>query len=668
MKSSLPRFTRLALLVLVSLFLTGGTLSTQAAPPHGDKSGAAKSALKAEPIDAELQAALAVAPKSSDWPNSNYARLLDIGNVTVKSDGTIIAKYRLTYKLFNDRERDRLAEVNLPYNSSYQSLRVISARTIKKDGTVVNVNPDDIRTSSPYSDYLMYDDAQAISFSMPAIEDDCVIDYTWEEVTHPMIMPGQFTTYWSFSGVEPVGISRLVLHVPADKPIKFKVYNDDTIKPIVVTSVDGHSKTYTWERDNIKPIDVEPSMPPVEEVSSWMEVSSLDSWQDIAHWFWELEQPQAKATKEIKTTVEQLTAGKTTDAEKARAIYDWVANRTRYVGLEFGISAFKPHAAGEVHAKQYGDCKDKATLLITMLNLAGIKAHPVLLHAEERREVDQGLPTLNAFNHCIALAEVGGKEVWLDATAETCAYGDIPAGDRGVRALVVKDGKGEFETIPMYQGADNSTEVASQVHVLPDGSAAIDMTITLRGEMGQEMRAAVRERTPDQRKEMMQKMAQQFSTGATLRSYDLPDGVEKDGPFVMTLKLQAPNFAKKTGHLLIMPLEVGAGNRRQANPFVSETRTWPVVEENASMTLSETTITLPEDFTIEDVPDDVNMTGPIQEYHRQLAKSQDGKTITIHSTVKSIPGKVAPAEYKKVKGYYDELLKTSDDWIVLKKK
>ena len=136
---------------------------------------------------------------------------------------------------------------------------------------------------------------------------------------------------------------------------------------MVTLSTDGKTKTYTWERTNLKPIDVEPNMPQMSEVGLWMEVSSLDSWQDVAHWFSTLQAPQARATPAIKATVNSLIAGKTTDDDKARAIYDWVANRTRYVGLEFGLSAFKPHSANEVHDKQYGDCKDKANLLITML-------------------------------------------------------------------------------------------------------------------------------------------------------------------------------------------------------------------------------------------------------------------------------------------------------------
>ncbi len=618
-------------------------------------------------LDSELQAAIASAPKASDWPNSNYARLLDIANVTVQADGTVVSRFRLTYKLFNERDRDRLAEVNLPYNSSYQSVRVISARTIRKDGTLVPVKQNDIRVSSPYSEFLMYDDALAISFSMPAVEDECIIDYTWEQTTHPMMKQWQFTQFWGFSGFEPVGVSRIVLHIPADKHIQYRTYNDPDLKPVVAASVDGHLRTYTWERTNIKPVESEPSMPRVDEVTSWLEISSLDSWQDIAKWFWSLQHPQVKSTPAIQATVDELIKGKASDEEKARAIYYWVAQRTRYVGIELGISAYKPHAAADVHSKLYGDCKDKATLLITMLGQAGIKAHPVFLHTDERKVTDAGLPTLNAFDHCIALAEVAGKEVWLDATAETCPYGDIPLADRGVRALVVKDGQGEFKTIPVYRPEENRTTILSRVAISADGSAAIDMSIELNGETGQEIRAAVKARTPDQRKDMVQKMAQEFSTGAALDSFSLSDEKVTEGPYVLRLKLSAPNFAKRVGKLLIMPLEVGSGSRRQTNPFVRDKRVWPIVEEIASLTRSETVFVMPEGFKLEAAPDSVKTSGPIQEYERTLSARPDGKEVTVTSTVTAKPGKAPASDYSVVKGYYQQLLKSSEDLMVLRK-
>ena len=649
-----------ALLMTQNLHAQSDSLDKGAFNPVKGKSISAN----ADGLDSELKSAIANAPKASEFPNSDHARLLDIGNVTVKSDGTIVARYRITYKLFNERARN-LAEVNLSYNSSYQEIHVVSARTIKKDGTIVPVKLEDMRVSSPYSEYLMYDDAHAASFSMPAIEDECIIDYTWEEITRPFLMPGQFWTYWGFSGLEPVGVTRYVLKIPADKKIETKVYNDETLKPTIINSIDGKFKTYTWERKNLKPIELEPGMPRISNVASWLEVSSMSGWDRVANWFWGLQQPQAKATDAIKATVKKLVADKKSDDDKARAIYDWVANRTRYVGLEFGLSAYRPHAAAEVHDKRYGDCKDKANLLITMLELAGIKANPVLLHADERREVGKGLPTLNAFNHCIALANVSGKEVWLDATAETCAYGDIPYSDRGVQGFVVSGGKGEFKTIPAYQPGENGLSLKMSVNLQPDGSAEVQSSFTMRGESGQGIRAAVRSMTPARRKEMVQKMAQRLSTGGKMTQFELPDGSEKTGDFTLQVSATAPNFAQSAGDILIVPL--GGNEGGQSNPFTQETRTYPLVEEDSSKTMTETTLKIPSGFVVEGAPSDVHLSNALQQYDRTITKSADGKSLTIRIDVVQRPGVIPASEFDSVKKYYDNIIKVADQKILLKK-
>jgi transglutaminase-like putative cysteine protease len=619
-------------------------------------------------LDSVLQEALRTAPDASLWPNEHYVKLLDMGNVTVRSDGTTVAVYRETFKLFDENARN-LAEVRLPpYNSSYESFRVLSARTIKKDGTVINVKPEDIREGGVAGDDLMYDDAHVMNFSMPGIEDNCVIDYTYELTTRPILLPGQFTEYWGFNDTYPIMHGRYVLTVPADKPARYKLYNDDTLQPGVATSADGRSKTYTWDYKDLKPIQLEPSMPHTSEVRTSVEFSSLQSWQDIASWFWNLQQPQAKPSPEIKAAVASLIAGKTTDEDKARAIYDWVANKTRYVGLEFGISAYKPHAAQQVYQNLYGDCKDKANLLITMLAEAGIKAHPVLLHAEERATLSDHLPTLNAFDHCIALAEVGGKDVWLDATAETCAYGDIPGGDRGVQVLVVKDGKGEFMTIPAYQPNENGLEFHNKIDLMAEGGAKMQSEVQMLGEMGQGIRAEVRTLTPDKRKGVMERIAGQIGLSGSVKDFVLPDGSDKNGPYVMKMNLDARQYGKKIGTLLLLPVVSSLTSGKRGNVYNNETRLWPVVNEETAHMQSETVYTLPEGYQVDEIPANVDLTSPIEEYHRKISKSADGKTLTVTDTLIERPGKVLPADYSKVKSFWDNLLKTTDDQVVLKKK
>jgi hypothetical protein len=658
----MSKYHRFGLLLIA---LAAASVPAIAQTPHAKRIAykpAVHRSVPAAGLDPEIRAAMDRAPKATQWPNEDYASVLDTADITVKPDGTTVAEYRLAFKLFNERARD-LAEVSLPYNDGYQQVEVISARTIRKNGTILPVGRDDIRTQSPYSEYLMYDDSKTLGFSMPGIEDDCIIDYRWRITTKPFIA-GHFSESWTFSEVYPVSVSRVALHVPAAKQFNYRVYNNPKLQPTVTQSPDGKTKTMVWEMREIPPIDQEPDMPEMADVDCWMEISSLKDWQEMARWYDGLMKPQTVATAALRKTVQELTAGKKTDEEKARALYDFAANRVRYVGLEFGISAFKPHAAASVHDKLYGDCKDKATLLITMLGLAGIKAHPALLTAETLRPVRNQLPTLEAFNHCIAVAEIGGKEVWLDATAETCAFGDIPDSDRGSDALVIKDGGGQFRTIPTYSEADNSIQSANVIALNPDRSGQMDINITFTGATAQEWRGYARQLTPDRRRQLVTRMV---PAGGALKSYTMPDGIDKNGPYVVQLKLDMKRLARKTGNLLLlgMPAVIGSSQR---NPFSKDARIWPVVNRQSSETRSVTTVAIPDGYVVEDLPEPVQIDGPLATYRYQAVKSTDGKTVTV--TVERITraGVVLPADYEKIKAYYDKVIEAQDDQLIVLRK
>lgn len=644
--------------ILVSILLCSVSLPQSGAAPAPQTAPSKVSAL-----DAELKSAVHNAPKAEQNPDSDYVRLIDTGNVTVQPDGTVVGEFRETYKLFNERAR-HLAEVSIPYNSSYQSVKVLKARTIKKNGDVLEVKPSEFRVSSPFNEYLMYDDAVAVGFSMPGIEDDCVIDYTFQMTTLPLLMPGQFWMYWGFSDTSPVVLSKYTLTLPANKTMQFKVYNDGTLQPLLTQQ--GGKKTYKWERKAITPIQREPAMPPIDEVRIWMEGSSLTSWQNVATWFWTLAESQMSSNREIDKTVKQLTESLTTPEAKARAIYDWVANKTRYVGLEFGLSAFKPHRAADVHKNLYGDCKDKAILLITMLNKAGIKAHPVLLKAGEQHTVSSRLPTLNAFNHCITWSEINGKEYWLDATAETCAFGDIPDGDRGCEGFVVREGKGEFKVIPRYRPEENGMHLKSNITLNGDGSATAEIEVEMLGAIAQQIRATLRSVAPSKYKDLVTALSQKFLAGGKLEDYSLPDGMNKEGTFKLRIKASISDFAERTGSLMLIPLTLGNSQSLQAHPFTKEARLYPVVQTYIALHRVDISITLPKGYSVVDIPNDMNLSSPIQSYHRTTRKSDDGRTVLFTELEEEKSGRIPPSDYKQVQSFFTTLSRQNKARLILK--
>ncbi len=619
----------------------------------------------AKPVDGQLKAAIKSAPSASTWPDQNYVKLLDLADVTVKPDGTQIAIYRETYKLFNRNARS-LAEVQLPYDSAYQQVTLLSAETVQPSGAVLRVSSGDVRHGSPAAQYAMYDDAAALLFSMPGIVDNCIIDYQYKVVTKPFVIPGTYSMYWGFSDSEPVVISSYSLHTPADHVPQYSVYNDPSLKPKITTTDGGRVKNFTWTLRNIAPVKLEPAMPMAPLVRSWMQISSIPSWNTIAAWFHRLQAPQSVPNQTLRKLAANLTQGCTSNEDRAEKLYNWTAQKVRYVGLELGLSAYRPHPAGEVCDNLYGDCKDKANLLISLLSIEHILAYPALLHANDPLPVENQLPTLSAFNHCIVRALVGGKWIWLDPTATNCPYGDIPAADRGAQALVVTGQKGEFETVPPYTTSDNGSDIVFNVQMTGPTVANVTCTLTLRGIVAQSLRGILQRVPSVKQKDEVNSIAQSLGLQSGVNSFHVMDE-DKGGPLLLVINMDQSTFGKTIGNMVMLPVYSAMSGTAQHNPYTSPTRIWPIVSLNASHLTTKTLVRLPQSWRVADIPATVNFADPLQRYSRAITPINNGTSIVVTDEYIQNAGTAPASSYHTVQAFWSGLLKASGDVILVKK-
>ena len=138
---------------------------------------------------------------------------------------------------------------------------------------------------------------------------------------------------------------------------------------------------------------------------------------------------------EVRAKAEELTKGLNTDLEKTEALYDYVAKNFRYVSLSLGVGRYQPHAASDVLHDQYGDCKDKHTLLASLLEAEGLHANSVLINSS--RKLDPDVPSPSQFDHVITMLPMGGQEVWMDTTSEVAPFRLLAYTLRKKQALVI---------------------------------------------------------------------------------------------------------------------------------------------------------------------------------------------------------------------------------------
>jgi hypothetical protein len=209
--------------------------------------------------------------------------------------------------------------------------------------------------------------------------------------------PGQFWGQESFTDDAVVLSETLELRVPVG--VSVNVWSSAT-KPAESTSDSQH--VYRWSSSQLKPTAAKEADAATEAKKKvvWTADQELDadqgklpsvawttfkSWEEVGAWYRSLEADRATPSPEIKAKVAELIAGKSTDEEKVRALYAYVATQIRYIGVDFGIGRYQPHTAAEILSNQYGDCKDKHTLLAAMLSVAGIQPDAVLIGAGIRQ-------------------------------------------------------------------------------------------------------------------------------------------------------------------------------------------------------------------------------------------------------------------------------------------
>ena len=595
------------------------------------------------------------APPSTAFPNAAAYWLRDEETVTVHADGTGQEVHYLTARIYNSRGRGN-ADVSIPYNTTSQTVTDIHARTIRPDGQVLLVKPSDIHETSPYSQETMYDDAKSLGFSHPGVEDGAIVDYTYTVHIRKPIRAGQFADDWWFHGADPGKASVYTLIAPAAMPIHYRTPNGSPRLTVKAVN-DGKTKIYRWEQRDYPDMTPESSMPPAETYLPYLEITTWPTWKSVSTWYQSLAASRMTATPETEAIVKTLIAGKKTDTEKAQAIFYWVEQKTRYVALELGLSAYQPHAAAEVCRNRYGDCKDMATLLVTMLRSAGINtAWPVLLQASNKLAVHDHLPAPSRFNHSIAYAEIDGKPYWFDSTAELCAFGDIPGSDRGVEALVIRNG-GEWKTIPYGAPQDNQRVYVRQVALRADGSAEVDGQVSGNGDSALSNRASFRAIKPDQMRATFENMMSGYDA-ATLLHYSVSDPSDLYTPMKYQYACNAPLFAIRTGKLLVI-----TDNMSMNGIADQEHRQYPLYIDGEQQIDYQEDIRLPSGYSVEAVPDNFTQNLPIGSIAVTYTSGKD--VLTIHKIITIKPALVLPAEYPALRASLQETARHLKQPVIL---
>ena len=305
-------------------------------------------------------------------------------------------------------ESQQWGQIQVGYNSANERVEIPYVRVIKADGTVVKAGDDAVQDlSAPLEQQApVYTDYRVKHITVPGLRPGEVLEYRVVTVIHTPLAPGEFWTDYDFDKTNIDLDEEVDVDVPASRPLKLKTKPGMDPK---ISDQDGR-RLYHWtnthlqreddKKDKDKINDKKKKKTPDDDRPD-IQLTSFVSWEQIGRWYASLEKDRRAPSPEVRAKAAELTKGLNTDLDKVQALYDFVAKNFRYVSLSLGVGRYQPHAASDVLHNQYGDCKDKHTLLASLLEAEGMHASSVLINSS--RKLDPDVPSPSQFDHVITL-------------------------------------------------------------------------------------------------------------------------------------------------------------------------------------------------------------------------------------------------------------------------
>jgi transglutaminase-like putative cysteine protease len=476
-----------------------------------------------------------------------------------QSDGTSTTEFRARVRIQTDAGVRQYGVLRFPYQASFGGVEVQDVRVTKPHGSVVATPLDSIQdmTSEVSHDAPMYSDLREKHVPVKGLEPGDTLEYSARLLIEKPLATDQFWFGYQFIKSAIVLDEYLEISVPIEREVKLK---SKTIQP--TTRGENGRRIYAWKTSNLESQSADKQ----KEIQSYdamrgslappdVLLSSFHTWEEVGRWYESLQEEKIQPSPEVKAKAEELTKDLSDDDAKLRAIYDYVSLHYRYVAISFGIGRYQPHAAGEILGNQYGDCKDKHTLLAALLSAVGIRAYPALINSQAA--VDTDIPSPGQFNHVISLVAKGSTVYWMDTTPEVTAMGHLVYPLRGKPALVITPDKVTFQTTPANPSFTNKFNSTLTAKLDSDGTLQAHVQITEHGDDELADRYAFRRWPESQWKDLLQQMSYGARLGGTISNVRASPPDKTDEPFTEAYDYSLKDFAGGDKHRFAVPLPLG---------------------------------------------------------------------------------------------------------------
>jgi transglutaminase-like putative cysteine protease len=604
--------------------------------------------------------------------------LLDDTLITVGPDGKATERERQVVKILRPQGRD-YADLVAWYRKD-KKLNSFHAWSIGPDGHQYTVKDDEVHDQALSASWELYDDVRGKVVHPPGADPGGVVAY---EAVRQVENYGEDEHTWRFQGEIPVRRSVFEVDLPAGWKNYTAWLHHDAQK-----ATEAVPNQLRWELKDVPAIDLSdvPMAPSEGAVAGRMVIhySATDlptgdaRWAAIGDWYQGLASPRTEGPVELNVKAKEVAGGAADFKAKIQNVAGFMQREIRYAAIEIGIGGLQPHSAADVFKYRYGDCKDKATLLIAMLDAVGVRATWVLVDTD-RGYVDPALPSRNG-NHMIAAIEMpagysdpalravvtartGKRYLIFDPTDTYTPIGLVRSELQGSYGVLVLGKESQIVHIPELAPDASVLDRAASFNLDADGTLKGKVTETRSGETGTRYRYLYNAEGEKQQREFMDRRLRNDFSSFTLDSATAENTRDMSKDVVVNFSLTANRYAKPAGDLLLVrPRVIGSHSER----INEKPRQFPINLGETGTWRDSIDVTLPAGYTVDDMPEPVNVDVGFASYKSEVKASGATLHYTREYVVKNLD--LGPEKYGDVKKLMGIITADENNSAVLKKK
>jgi len=467
----------------------------------------------------------------------------------------------------------------------------------------------DFKTQSSPGQNIFYDDAQETSFDYPRLMKGS-ISHVETEHYHKDI---RFLSTFYFSNYLPAHNTTYSITFPEDVDIRYIIKNDDKKNVTVKETTKGKKKKLEFTASNVTNYEHfgnGTSIPyyathVIVYVASYRNGSetvpvfgSLDGLYKWNAGF--LQNINTSPDEDLKNIAQSICSNKTTDREKAQAIYLWVQNNVKYVAFEAGLEGFVPRQAADVFTKRYGDCKDMASILTAMLKLSGLNACFTWIGTRSIPYTYSEVPLPITDNHMICAVKIDNEWIFLDATDPNCIFGMPTNGIQDKEALIsISPEKFELTKVPVMPAATSSITDSTSL-TISNNTVLGTCSVNYAGYFGNELYNDLLYNKGDDERVYVRRRMAKGSNKFIMKDYriGLTDTIKRVANIFSGFEI--PDYARSISDEIYINLNL---EKLFAQPLIDTTKRKIAIENDFQHTINQVhTLKIPVGYVAEYIP------------------------------------------------------------------